>query len=76
MGKKRLRMFAGPNGSGKSELIKELEEREIPLGPLVNADIIAKKLKESGFLDLSEYKKPVISPVLLLLSSVQKKLAP
>ncbi|MFD2532984.1 hypothetical protein [Gracilimonas halophila] len=56
MGKKRLRMFAGPNGSGKSELIKELEEREIPLGPLVNADNIAKKLKESGFIDLSDYK--------------------
>lgn len=56
MGKKRLRMFAGPNGSGKSELIKELEEREIPLGPVVNADNIAKKLKESGFIDLSDYK--------------------
>lgn len=49
-------MFAGPNGSGKSELIKELEEREIPLGPPVNADHIAKKLKESGFIDLSDYK--------------------
>lgn len=56
MGKKRLRMFAGPNGSGKSELIKELEGREIPLGPLVNADNIARKLKNSGFIDLSDFK--------------------
>jgi predicted ABC-type ATPase len=61
MGKKRLRMFAGPNGSGKSELIKELEEREIPLGPLVNADNIAKNLKNSGFIDLTNYKLKNIS---------------
>lgn len=56
MGKKRLRMFAGPNGSGKSELINELERKEIPLGPLVNADNIAKNLKETGYIDLSSYK--------------------
>lgn len=56
MAKKRLRVFAGPNGSGKSELINELRGKGIPLGPIVNADIIAKKLKDAGYLDLSEYK--------------------
>lgn len=56
MAKKRLRMFAGPNGSGKSELIKELQEKKIPLGPQVNADNIAKTLNESGFIDCNDYK--------------------
>lgn len=61
MGKNRLRMFAGPNGSGKSELIKELDEKGIPLGPFVNADRIAKQLHESGFIDLHDYKLKEIS---------------
>lgn len=56
MAKKRMRMFAGPNGSGKSELIRELKSREVPLGPFVNADNIAKQLEESGFIDLYDYK--------------------
>lgn len=56
MAKKRIRMFAGPNGSGKSELIKELEKKGIPLGPLVNADNIANELEKSGFIDLSDYE--------------------
>jgi len=56
MGKKRLRMFAGPNGSGKSDLIKELDKKDISLGPFVNADRIAKQLHDSGYLDLQDYK--------------------
>lgn len=55
MGKPRIRMFAGPNGSGKSELIREIIERQIPLGPVINADLIAKNIHEKGFLDLEEY---------------------
>lgn len=49
-------MFAGPNGSGKSDLIKELQERGIPLGPFVNADKIAKQLIETGFIDFQDYE--------------------
>lgn len=56
MGKPRIRMFAGPNGSGKSELIKEILERKIPLGPVINADHIAKIIAEKGFLDLEKYQ--------------------
>jgi len=56
MGKPRIRMFAGPNGSGKSELIRALVEKNIPLGPVINADHIAKNIHEKGFLDLEEYQ--------------------
>lgn len=56
MGKPRMRMFAGPNGSGKSELIREIIEKQIPLGPVINADQIAKNIDEKGFLDLGEYQ--------------------
>lgn len=63
MGKSRLRMFAGPNGSGKSELIKELNEKGIPLGPFVNADRIAKQLRESGFIDLQDYKLKKVTQI-------------
>lgn len=56
MGKPRIRMFAGPNGSGKSELIREIIEKQIPLGPVINADLIAKSIHENGFLDLEEYQ--------------------
>lgn len=55
MGKPRIRMFAGPNGSGKSELIREIGERQIPLGPVINADLIANNIQEKGFLDFEEY---------------------
>ena len=55
MVKPRIRMFAGPNGSGKSELIRELLGKEIPLGPVINADQIAKTIQERGFIDLEEY---------------------
>ncbi len=51
-----MRMFAGPNGSGKSELIKSLQKTDIPLGPVVNADIILFQLRSAGFIDLKEYK--------------------
>lgn len=54
-------MFAGPNGSGKSELIKELEEKGISVGPLVNADTIAKTILDSSFVDLNDYSLKNIS---------------
>lgn len=52
---KRLRLFAGPNGSGKTTIIKNFPKK-IPLGVYVNADDIEKALKESGQIDLSQYK--------------------
>lgn len=52
----RLRMFAGPNGSGKSELIDQLQKSAIPLGPVVNADDILKKLTQTGYIDLEGFK--------------------
>lgn len=51
----RLRMFAGPNGSGKSVLIQELDDNNIPLGPVINADTILKKLRDKKYLDLAEF---------------------
>lgn len=54
-------MFAGPNGSGKTELIKRLKESELPLGPIVNADLILETLQISGFIDLKEFKLSRIS---------------
>lgn len=49
-------MFAGPNGSGKSGLIHALRQRSIPLGSLVDADQIAQKLYNLGFIDFKEYQ--------------------
>lgn len=55
MGVFRVRMFAGPNGSGKSELINRLKDSDLPLGPVVNADVIFKRLKSSGFIDFKDF---------------------
>jgi len=55
MPKKRMRMFAGPNGSGKSILFDQLRSNNIPLGPLVNADIIQQQLLKSNQISLREY---------------------
>jgi predicted ABC-type ATPase len=50
-------MFAGPNGSGKSVLIQQLNEPDyqFELGPIINADLIAKELDQSGCIDLTYY---------------------
>ena len=50
----KLRVFAGPNGSGKSTVIKSVREykvKEVPIdfGAYINADDIAKLLRESNF---------------------------
>ena len=50
----RLRVFAGPNGSGKSTVIQYVREQKvngklIDFGIYVNADDIAKKLRENVF---------------------------
>lgn len=56
----RLRVFAGPNGSGKSIMKNEVERTEIngravDLGTYVNADLIAKTLREKRRLDLATF---------------------
>lgn len=48
-------MFAGPNGSGKSELIKRLQASDLPLGPVINADVLLSNIQSTGFTDLTEY---------------------
>lgn len=48
-------MFAGPNGSGKSELISRLQDSDLPLGPVVNADTLFSQLRGAGFIDLKVY---------------------
>ena len=55
----RLRVFAGPNGSGKSTVIQfvkssEVNGRPIDFGIYINADDIAKKLREQK-LDFADY---------------------
>jgi len=50
----RLRVFAGPNGSGKSTVIRsvgnsKVNDRLIDFGVYVNADDIARKLRETNF---------------------------
>lgn len=52
----RVRMFAGPNGSGKSDLIQRLKNSDLPLGPIVNADIILFSLEKAGFIDLHQFQ--------------------
>lgn len=49
----RLRMFAGPNGSGKST-IKEVIPPQL-LGIYINPDEIEKGLRQSGYLDFSDF---------------------
>ena len=47
---KRLRVFAGPNGSGKSTVINEILKAGTPdLGKYINADDLAKGLRDSTF---------------------------
>ncbi|RQP18238.1 MAG: hypothetical protein EAS52_06100 [Parapedobacter sp.] len=55
----RLRVFAGPNGSGKSTIINAIRDKEvngfpIDFGYYINADDIAKHLKE-GVFDFSPF---------------------
>ncbi len=50
----RLRVFAGPNGSGKSTVIEYVQNvkangRSIDFGYYINADDIARQLKNGGF---------------------------
>jgi predicted ABC-type ATPase len=50
----RLRIFAGPNGSGKSTVIqsvkdKVINDRHIDFGIYINADDIARDLKNKYF---------------------------
>ncbi len=49
----RLRMFAGPNGSGKSS-IKDLIKSKL-VNIYINPDEIEKEIKQSNFLDLTQY---------------------
>lgn len=49
---KRIRVFAGPNGSGKSTLFHEFS-KNYNTGFFINADILEKKLADSGLIDLS-----------------------
>lgn len=51
---KRLRIFAGPNGSGKTTLINYFPKK-IPLGIVVNADEIEKKLAEENKLNFKTF---------------------
>ncbi len=50
---KKIRIFAGPNGSGKSTLFHEFSKK-YKTGFFVNADILEKRLSESGLIDLKE----------------------
>lgn len=54
----RLRMFAGPNGYGKSTIKsyvgKAIGERLF--GYYINPDEFEKTIRESGFLDFSNFK--------------------
>mgnify|MGYP006440388191 CR=1 FL=1 len=52
----RVRMFAGPNGSGKSMLIGRLQDSNLSLGPIVNADQLLAKIENSGFIDLKDFE--------------------
>ncbi|MBK7384341.1 MAG: zeta toxin family protein [Flavobacteriales bacterium] len=57
----RLRVFAGPNGSGKSIMLKQVREtkvggRPVDVGTYVNADEIARTLREKGTLSLDTYQ--------------------
>lgn len=56
----RLRIFAGPNGSGKSIMKKQVEGtvvrgRPLDLGVYINADEIARILREDDRIDLSRF---------------------
>jgi len=51
---KRLRVFAGPNGSGKTTILKLIDD-SFDLGYYINADDIEQELKQSGYIDLTNY---------------------
>jgi predicted ABC-type ATPase len=53
----RLRMFAGPNGSGKSIIKSDVGKiiGKEHFGHYVNPDEIEKTIKQSGFLDFSDF---------------------
>jgi predicted ABC-type ATPase len=51
---KKIRIFAGPNGSGKSTLFHEFS-KNYNTGFFINADILEKRLAESGLIDLIEF---------------------
>ncbi|WP_291116778.1 hypothetical protein [Flavobacterium sp. UBA6135] len=50
---KKIRVFAGPNGSGKSTLFNEFS-KNYNTGFFINADLLEKKLAETGLIDLQE----------------------
>lgn len=50
---KKIRIFAGPNGSGKSTLFHEFS-KNYNTGFFINADVLEKRLAESGLIDLNE----------------------
>ena len=50
---KKIRVFAGPNGSGKSTLFNEFS-KNYNTGFFINADLLEKKLSETGLIDLQE----------------------
>lgn len=59
----RVRIFAGPNGSGKSTIIQNVRQYvvagfPVDFGIYINADDIAKKLRE-GIFDFTEYNLDV-----------------
>lgn len=59
-GELRMRVFAGPNGSGKSTIIKSVreytaDEKHLDFGIYINADDIARDLRDGSF-DFSTYE--------------------
>jgi predicted ABC-type ATPase len=50
----RVRIYAGPNGSGKSSLYDAISKQYVS-GLFVNADLIEKRLKTIGFVDLTDF---------------------
>lgn len=54
MGGPKVRMVAGPNGSGKSTMISHIRQYAY-LGPIINADVIEKLLKDNGVIKINDY---------------------
>lgn len=46
----RLRIIAGPNGSGKSSLLEGLAEKNVPLGLVLNADVLEAQMRAEASL--------------------------
>ena len=58
---KRIRVFAGPNGSGKTTVVNKVKSliidgNPIDFGMVVNADDIAKRLREKSELTFSDFR--------------------